>query len=938
MTQTLNDRLHDLVLRRAHRLARLENACVRAVLKQWKQMSREVAATIKISDLTPRLRGQVVTRAPSERVDSAVSRVTHIVQSRLTAAMQCVSDDLPDVARLELIELPQKLQAVVDHELSLDEEDTLHESHVELIEQEINVNVSFSTPPVAQAAQLLASPLGGAAFGQSFADLTASVLRSLRNTLVSGLARGLGVSSIAQNVQRVLGNKKWEAERIVRSEYVRVGNQAALLTYQQNARLLAGVRWISTLDRSTCLRCAALDGKVWKDPNKAKIPVVDTHASCRCTLSPVVKSSKELGLTRVGPSTRASVNGQVPATTTYPEWFARQPATFQREVLGPTRYALYSQGRLDIKDFSGVSGIRPVKDALRRALDPVKFAADDDFETEDEKLAEKFSRFETPSQRAQRIDRKFVSSEDAERIRKALGIPEAKTAFTPAKNLKDAVQYTRSLGIQRVSARASDLSTLNTLNEHLTRARDRGIRMPRSILVDRRADSRDGHHLVASYRALGDMLHVNPSATIDGKTKFWDDPADRMKYLGRARMFSSDQPDHVITHELGHLTHARTKSWQKIVKAEEYRISGSAFASARAQIDWLNRLETRVKDVGKSVSRYATTSAKEFVAETWAGLHAGKTYGDTVMQLYVELGGPEVGEATPTRPTTRRGEAFIKAAFQKKTPDLPALKARAYQGQVVNSKLRISGKGRFKILGDFAESIVTSYLSERASEVTKLSLKADEKANDVFAWVKKNKVAEAIEIKATEVWVLDPRWRITNGEPGEARKEKMKEMSAAAKAKANEQERLRHLKAKLDRVKKLQREYPKATIKPVTYALMIDHDRRMADLYRFEGYHLELRSKRAFQGKGPEAKTGGYISTIYYDDKIKPVSVVTREARDFDVYDDDRSMDLLFEAKTSGIGDITRLIDQDIDDWLDVWEREARAAIEKMLKQAGEAA
>ena len=43
--------------------------------------------------------------------------------------------------------------------------------------------------------------------------------------------------------------------------------------------------------------------------------------------------------------------GQVDANTNYPEWFARQSASFQREVLGKTKYELYKKGGYTFENF-----------------------------------------------------------------------------------------------------------------------------------------------------------------------------------------------------------------------------------------------------------------------------------------------------------------------------------------------------------------------------------------------------------------------------------------------------------------------------------------------------------------------------------------------------------------------------------------------------------
>ena len=144
----------------------------------------------------------------------------------------------------------------------------------------VAADVTFSSIPVGAITHLLRNPLGGEAFAASFADMGTALLTRLKNTLMSGLLRGTGVGGVAKQVQGVLGNTKWQAERIVRSEFGRVTNQAALAQFDQNKELLNGVQWVATLDDRTCLECGDLDGEVYDDPADAPVPVVDTHPNC----------------------------------------------------------------------------------------------------------------------------------------------------------------------------------------------------------------------------------------------------------------------------------------------------------------------------------------------------------------------------------------------------------------------------------------------------------------------------------------------------------------------------------------------------------------------------------------------------------------------------------------------------------------------------------
>jgi len=102
-----------------------------------------------------------------------------------------------------------------------------------------------------------------------------------------------------------------------------------------------------------CLRCAALDGKVYKyiDGTDHNGPVLPLHPNCRCTYVPIVKSWKELGIdaAEFPPTTRAAFDGQVPDTMNYQQWLKMQDEGFQHDVLGENRFQLWNQGKLTFK-------------------------------------------------------------------------------------------------------------------------------------------------------------------------------------------------------------------------------------------------------------------------------------------------------------------------------------------------------------------------------------------------------------------------------------------------------------------------------------------------------------------------------------------------------------------------------------------------------------
>lgn len=94
------------------------------------------------------------------------------------------------------------------------------------------------------------------------------------------------------------------------------------------------------------------------------------HFNCRSVSVPVLKSWRELGIDidDMPPGTRASMDGQVPADTTYGQWLSRQSAARQDEILGPERGKLLRSGRVTFERFSDDRGQWLTLDELRAKL------------------------------------------------------------------------------------------------------------------------------------------------------------------------------------------------------------------------------------------------------------------------------------------------------------------------------------------------------------------------------------------------------------------------------------------------------------------------------------------------------------------------------------------------------------------------------------------
>jgi hypothetical protein len=111
-------------------------------------------------------------------------------------------------------------------------------------------------------------------------------------------------------------------------------------------------------------------------------------------------------------------------------------------------------------------------------------------------------------------------------------------------------------------------------------------------------------------------IYINPRAGL------WRDTERKMKQLFNSGYSSSSDPLHVVNHEIGHFLHYNALGNQ----------SYQFFRDTPLTSLQINMIRTEV-------SAYATSNPIEFVAETYAGLKAGRKYSDEIMRLYAYFGG-----------------------------------------------------------------------------------------------------------------------------------------------------------------------------------------------------------------------------------------------------------------------------------------------------------
>lgn len=224
-------------------------------------------------------------------------------------------------------------------------------------------------------AAAMSRPFQGRLLREWTEGIEADRMTRIRDTLRMGYAEGKTTSQLVREIRGtkaagyadgIIEIDRRHAESVVRTAISHTAAFARDQVYAANDDVIKAVVWRSTLDSRTSPMCRVRDGLKYTlethKPIGHSIPWLGgpgrIHWCCRSTSAPVLKSWKELG--GVGeeftPAQRASMDGAVPAETTYGQWLARQSAARQDDVLGPTRGRLLRSGALKIDQFSNDKG------------------------------------------------------------------------------------------------------------------------------------------------------------------------------------------------------------------------------------------------------------------------------------------------------------------------------------------------------------------------------------------------------------------------------------------------------------------------------------------------------------------------------------------------------------------------------------------------------
>jgi SPP1 gp7 family putative phage head morphogenesis protein len=343
---TVNDDLLDRMIDHQIGLSRYSAATVRKIIALLNRVEPDLVAQIVKNDPT-----EVSGTYSQKRIEKMLEAIRGILRDAYTVAGRELRADLIELARYE-----------AEFQLDLF-------SHVLPIEWDV-----VSPTPEQLKAAVDSRPFQGALLKEWVKGLEEGTARRLRDNIRMGYVEGESIDKIVRRIRGtraqgyrdgVLETSRRGAEAMVRTAVNHTANAAREDLYAQNTDLIKGVRWVSTLDSRTSAVCRGRDGKVYPVNSGPRPPA---HINCRSTTVPVTKSFRELGidLDDVAPSTRASMDGQVPEGMSYSAWLRTKPPAFQDDILGKSKGKLFRDGAIDLDRFVDRAGREYTLDELRR--------------------------------------------------------------------------------------------------------------------------------------------------------------------------------------------------------------------------------------------------------------------------------------------------------------------------------------------------------------------------------------------------------------------------------------------------------------------------------------------------------------------------------------------------------------------------------------------
>jgi len=363
---TINNHLRDEAISHSLFVSRYSTGVAKRMVKILNQSDAELSIRLMVAldDLSPN-------SFTVRRLEGLLDSVRQINQTAIQATFTSLGEEL---------------QSFADHEAGY---------HLSLFDTILPAPVKHRFPLAAITADqvyaaAMAQPFQGRLLSEWASNLESDRMTRIINTVRTGYLTGQSTEKIAKDVRGTATNNfqdgaiqvsRANATSITKTAINHLAATARTQFAEHNSDIVDCKQWLSTLDNKTTPTCIIRDRLKYSLENKPighKVPYLQgpgrIHFCCRSTETLVTKSWRELGIDadEMDAGTRASMDGQVPANTTYSDWLSQQSLYRQVQVLGDTRARLLQNGGMKVPDFFTDKGEWITLDKLKE-IDAVAF-------------------------------------------------------------------------------------------------------------------------------------------------------------------------------------------------------------------------------------------------------------------------------------------------------------------------------------------------------------------------------------------------------------------------------------------------------------------------------------------------------------------------------------------------------------------------------------
>lgn len=296
------------------RLDRLETAAVRDMQRQYlavaKRIEDEIAQVLDNPNLAQRAVAELFTTDPqTAQIAILQGRAEYIREQLLRFSQQQVAALSPLTASVVAV-------GIKSGEAQL-----------------ARIAGSFTSPNRRMIENLVATLQPGAAEYEYWTRFAADTTSRALDTLTQGVIMGNHPSKIARDMRDKVVVQGSRLRTAVRTQIMNSARAATGAVYLENADIIPALVWTCVEDANTCAICWAMNGTVMMLGDE-----IESHPNCRCEALPMLEEDRPdggFGEQMFDPDDRfqevLSVDEQI-------------------KVLGPSKYALYNEGKVALPD------------------------------------------------------------------------------------------------------------------------------------------------------------------------------------------------------------------------------------------------------------------------------------------------------------------------------------------------------------------------------------------------------------------------------------------------------------------------------------------------------------------------------------------------------------------------------------------------------------